>query len=100
MNWSELKISGDSNMIMNTLLTDRLFIVDDAGDQYLPDEAIRNIDLHYSSTGIEVDLYLRREELESELAAQLKESLRVVTSVARLNIYCSILEADINTKLT
>lgn len=40
VNWSELKISGPSNMIMNTLLKDRLFIVDDVGDQYPADEAL------------------------------------------------------------
>ena len=38
--WSGLKISGNSNMIMNTLLEDRLSIVDDAGDQYPADEAL------------------------------------------------------------
>jgi cation diffusion facilitator family transporter len=65
-------------------------------EQYLPDEAIRNVDLHYIDAGVEVDLYLRADEVDETLAQQLKQALQLVESVSRLNIYCSILEADIN----
>ena len=38
--WSGLKISGNSNMNMHTLLEDILSIVDDVGDRYPADEAL------------------------------------------------------------
>ena len=67
--------------------------------EHLSDSQIKNIDLHYLGTGVEVDLYLDRDNLDGDISKQLSDALRLIESVTRLNIYCNILEANISTKL-
>ena len=61
---------------------------------------IKSVDLHYLATGVEVDLYLDRDNLGSGFTQNLSDALRFTDSVRKLNIYCNILEANISTKLS
>ncbi|MEZ5492158.1 MAG: cation diffusion facilitator family transporter [Gammaproteobacteria bacterium] len=56
---------------------------------------IKNIDLHYLGNGIEVDLYLISDAVDSRLASQLAEALRPISAVKRLKIYNNILETSV-----
>ena len=61
----------------------------------LDESDIKNIDLHYLGSGIEVDLYLAAKEVSDEFAGQLADALRTIPPVHRLKIYNNILETSV-----
>jgi cation diffusion facilitator family transporter len=61
----------------------------------LNESDIRNIDLHYLGTGVEVDLYLLSREINADIARQLADALRPIPSITRLKIYSNILETSV-----
>jgi hypothetical protein len=74
--------------------------VEQVWQKYLSKSEIKSVDLHYLGTGVEVDLYIDRDNLDEEITRNLSDALQSINSVTRLNIYCNILEANISTKLT
>ncbi|MCB1670034.1 MAG: cation diffusion facilitator family transporter [Gammaproteobacteria bacterium] len=69
--------------------------ITDCWASLLDESDIRNIDLHYLGHGIEVDLYLLTNAVDSELARQLVTALQSIPSVKRLKIYNNILETSL-----
>ena len=65
----------------------------------LDDSAIKNIELHYLGSGIEVDLYLASHEVDENTASLLADALRPITSIHRLKIYSNILETSVAEEL-
>ncbi len=61
----------------------------------LEESDIKNIDLHYLGTGIEVDLYLLPREIDDAIARQLADALRPISCITRLKIYSNILETSV-----
>ena len=72
--------------------------IEQVWQQHLTISEIKNVELHYLANGVEVDLYLDRDYLDESITKQLQDALSLIESVTRLNIYCNILEANINTK--
>lgn len=69
-------------------------------EDLLVDSEIRSIDLHYLDNGIEVDLYLHRDNLDDVNTDALASALRDIKYISRLKIYHTILEVNVAGKLS
>ena len=69
--------------------------ITDRWQHLLDDTDIKNIDLHYLGSGIEVDLYLVAREVDDKTSRQLADALRPIPSIHRLKIYSNILETSV-----
>ena len=68
--------------------------------EFLSEDDIDNISLHYLENGIEVDLTVNMEEISEQLARQLQQAIHTFHYIANLRIYSKLYETRLDQPLS